>query len=123
MKKEKENDLEKKVKIALAEIGQTQASIARKMGISTAQLSHWLKGVNRPSTKNLEKLAGVLEKPINYFFENSYNRVGNNSTFTVAESSVPYEYSFMQKEIEIMKKDIENINLRMQILEGKKKKK
>ena len=109
--------------MALLDSGINQTKLAKELGISRQSLSEWLSSSANPKLEYVRKIAKITGKPINYFFENSCNRVGNNSTFTVAESSVPYEYSFMQKEIEIIKKDIENLNLRMQILEGKKKKK
>lgn len=122
MKNKKENSLEKKVKIALAENGVTQAELARKMGIPAPQLSHWLKGVYKPTSQNLQKLADALNRPINYFFDKSPIITGDNNNVNSRNSS-DKDIIIMQQEIALMKKDIENINLRMQLLEDQKRKK
>lgn len=122
MKKKKENYFEKQVKIALAENGETQASVAKKMGIATAQLSHWMKGLYKPTTKNLQKLAEALDRPLNYFFEKSPIITGDNNNVNSNVSSEK-DVIIMKQKIAIMEKDIENINLRIKLLEGQKKKK
>ena len=122
MKNKKENSLEKKVKIALAENGVTQAELARKMGIPAPQLSPWLKGVYKPSAQNLQKLADALDRPINYFFDKSPIITGDNNNVNSKVSSEK-DVIIMKQKIAIMEKDIENINLRIKILEGQKKKK
>ena len=134
MKAKKENSFEKKVKIALAEKGETQASLARKMGITRAQINLWLKNKYTPKMSSLQKLADALDKPVNYFFENYGNVADNHSYLTVRESEFSsYELSVLKdkmdaleqsfkKDLEIFKKDIEILKLLVEKLAKEKKK-
>lgn len=122
MKKTKDNSFEKKVRIALAEKGETQASLARKIGATRSQMNLWLHGRRTPKTESLMKLAAALGKPVNYFFDKSPIITGDNNNVNSKVSSEK-DVIIMKQKIAIMEKDIENINLRIKLLEGQKKKK
>ena len=118
----KENSFEKKVRIALAEKGETQASLARKIGVTRGQINLWMKNKNIPKMSSIQKIAEVLDKPVNYFFDKSPIITGDNNNVNSKVSSEK-DVIIMKQKIAIMEKDIENINLRIKILEGQKKKK
>lgn len=122
MKAKKENSFEKKVKIALAEKGETQASLARKMGVTRAQINLWLKNKYTPKMSSLKKLADALDKPVNYFFENSGNIADNNSTISVNQNT-DYRILTLEKELALLKKDLEIFKLIIEkkLAEEKKK--
>lgn len=123
MKKKKDSSFAKKTKIALAEKGETQASIARKMGVTRAQINLWLRGNRIPKMDSLQKLADALGKPVNYFFDDagqgsySYfngNYANNNSNLTVAENGSDYRLVAIERELEILKKDMQLFKLEIE---------
>lgn len=103
----------KKLRIALAEMGANQAAIARKMGISRAQISHWTAGDNIPSLASLDKLAKAIGKPTNYFFENSGIIADDNSGSVNLNTSDSARLSLVEKDLEIVKKEIEILKLKI----------
>ncbi|MGN0016035.1 MAG: helix-turn-helix domain-containing protein [Candidatus Avelusimicrobium sp.] len=107
-----EKEFVKKIKIALAEAGLNQSELAKKMGIKKQAVSNWFAGYRKPKVETLQKIAEATGKPLNYFFENKGNigNSGGNNTFN--------NNSFA--DLELIKKDIEILKLRVQILEGKK---
>jgi len=116
------NPLNKKIKIALLDSGINQTKLAKELGITRQSLSEWLSSSANPKIDYIRKIAKITGKPLNYFFDKSPIITGDNNTVNSKVSSEK-DIIIMQQEIALMKKDIENINLRMQILEGKKKRK
>lgn len=116
------NPLNKKIRAAMLDSGLNQTQLAKKLGISRQSLSEWLSTSANPKIEYIRKIAKITGKPVNYFFDNSPIVTGDNNN---VNSKIPSDKDIiiMQQEIALMKKDIENINLRMQILEGQKKKK
>ena len=53
--------LSKRVSKARANEGLTQEALAERLKVTRAACSHWEQGISKPSTKNLEKLAIILE--------------------------------------------------------------
>ena len=118
----KENPFKEKIKIAMLKKGFNQTKMAKQLGITNQAFSSWLLDCPNPKTETLNKISKILDVPINYFFDKSPIITGDNNTVNSKVSSEK-DIIIIQQEIALMKKDIENINLRMQILEGKKKKK
>ncbi len=52
-----------------AELGLTQASVAKAVGIRFQQIQKYERGANRVSASRLWELARVLDVGIDYFFE------------------------------------------------------
>jgi transcriptional regulator with XRE-family HTH domain len=50
------------------EMGLSQTQLGEFMGISYQQIQKYETGLNRPNTRNLQKLAEGLEVPLTYFF-------------------------------------------------------
>lgn len=115
--KNKEKDvilLAKKLRMALAELGSNQSEIAKKMGVSKAQISHWVAGDNKPSMESLNKLADALGKPVNYFFEqNGENITNGNSTINVNSTSENMRLTLLEKDLEILKQKVEILELKI----------
>lgn len=125
MKKKKDSSFAKKTKIALAEKGETQASIARKMGVTRAQINLWLRGNRIPKMDSLQKLADALGKPVNYFFENSGNNIVNNKDTNVfahdglgtgnVANKMPdnFRLALIEKDLEILKQKVALLELKI----------
>lgn len=104
--------LEKKIKKAMLEADITQEELAKILNLKQAQISNWIRGTRNPKTSSIQKIADATGKPLNYFFENKGNiaNSGGNNTFNSSSSA----------DLELIKKDIEILKLRVQILEDKK---
>ena len=64
-------DIGLKIQIAREEKGLSQEQLARALGCSQPALSNYEKGKRRLYLSHLEKLSEILEKPPEYFMENS----------------------------------------------------
>jgi transcriptional regulator with XRE-family HTH domain len=58
-----------RIQQAREELGITQQELAARLGCTQAALSNYELGKRRLYLANLEKIAGVLRKPLNYFTE------------------------------------------------------
>ena len=58
----------KRLRIALHYAGSSQTKLADACGITFQQVQKYLSGANRMSVSRLYQIAGILEKPIWYFF-------------------------------------------------------
>ena len=61
--------LGKKIKLARVEKDLNQTELAKKAKIKQKSISRYETGASMPSLDTLEKLSGVLSKPIGYFFD------------------------------------------------------
>lgn len=73
----------RRLQIAREEAGFSQEQLAAMMGCAQSTLSNYEKGKRRLYLNQLEKIAEILEKPIEYFVGN--NDVGERTT----EAGVP----------------------------------
>lgn len=48
--------------------GMKQKDLAARVGVEPIQISRWERGENKPDLDRLELLAGVLRRPLSYFF-------------------------------------------------------
>jgi repressor LexA len=58
-----------KIMFARREINMRQEELANKMGVSRTTIVNWESNKFAPTQDNLERLSGVLKKPVSYFFE------------------------------------------------------
>lgn len=129
MKKKSEKDVIKKIKIAMLEKGFTQTSLAKKLGKTHAAISKWLNGKANITMKNLEDIATLTDKPLNYFFDNSADvqitnsQLGNHNTMNSS-----YEIDLLKQKLKVVEKEqevqrtiLENIQLKLKHLQTKKK--
>ncbi|SHF05217.1 Transcriptional regulator, contains XRE-family HTH domain [Desulfofundulus australicus DSM 11792] len=59
----------RRIQLAREEAGLSQEQLAAKIGCSQSTLSHYEQGKRRLYLAQLEKIAQVLQKPIDYFFQ------------------------------------------------------
>lgn len=124
----RKNDTEfiKKLKLAMLESGLNQTKLAKKLGIKSAAVSKWIVGQGNPKFSTLEDIAKATNKPLNYFFDNSSTKIGgdyitaDNSSKVKKENNFQKDLKILQAEIEILKKQIENINLKIDLFTRKK---
>lgn len=67
-------DIGRKLQIAREEKGMSQEQLARALGCSQSALSNYEKGKRRLYLSQLERLAEILDKPLDYFVENLNSR-------------------------------------------------
>ena len=78
-----ENNLGKKVKLAIKKLGLTQKEFEKKIGISNNLISRWCNGSRNPSISNLKKIAQATDMPLAYFLENGKNSAAKKTPLTV----------------------------------------
>lgn len=106
-----------------------RAKIAKMLGITLSSVSGWFSDREKPSMQNIDKMARIFDipseeiyeafygqqKPANYFFaDKSQNIKGNNNTQTNATNA---DLELIKKDMEVFKQTLENLNLRLKILE------
>ena len=67
-----ENDaksLGDKIREAMREKHLTQEMLGEKMGVSQAQINHWVSDRRVPTLKSMKEIAAALKKPVDYFTE------------------------------------------------------
>lgn len=117
-KKENENVI-KQIKIAMAEMGLNQTSLAKKVGVKPNTVSQWLTGTNSPKMDTLKKVAKATGKPVNYFFDNStdvkgnQNIVGKNINIS---ADVEKDIKLLTAKITALESKIENLELKYNLL-------
>ena len=117
MTRKEEKIFTKKLKKAMAEQYITQTELARRLGLAQASVSAWLHDKSKPEFSLLEKIAEATNKPINYFFsDDSTTQIatGNNNTQTNAGNT---DLELIKKDMEVFKKTLENLDLRLKLLE------
>lgn len=119
MTKKETDNIIKKIKIAMIESGFNQVSLAKKMGKTHSAINKMLNGGSTITMENLEKIATLTKRPINYFFDNStavkgnQNVVGKNITVS---SDVEKDIALMRVKIEVLESKIENLELKYNLL-------
>ena len=115
MTKKETDNIIKKIKIAMIESGFNQVSLAKKMGKTHSAINKMLNGGSTITMENLEKIATLTKRPINYFFDNSTDVKGNQNivgkNITVS-SDVEKDIALMRVKIEALESKIENLELK-----------
>lgn len=126
MTRRNNSDFIKKLKLAMLESGLNQTKLAKKLGLAPNSVSQWFLGQSNPKFSTLEDIAKATNKPLNYFFDNSSTKIGgdyitaDNSSKVKKENNFQKDLQILQAEIEILKKQIENINLKIDLFTRKK---
>lgn len=120
MAKKTDKDFIKKLKSAMCESGFNQVSLAKKLGLKSASVSKWIRGENNPKLSTLEKISEATGKPLNYFFADGGDNIVAGRDNNANKSSEIKDLQLLKAEMEIIKKEIENINLKIELLKKKK---
>ena len=119
MTKKETDNIIKKIKIAMIESGFNQVSLAKKMGKTHSAINKMLNGGSTITMENLEKIATLTKRPINYFFDNSTDVKGNQNivgkNITVSPD-VEKDIALMRVKIEALESKIENLELNYNLL-------
>lgn len=119
MTKKQEKDLIKKIKIAMIESGLNQVTLAEKMGKTHSAINKMLNGGSAITMANLEKIAALTKRPVNYFFDNStdvkgnHNVVGNNNS---VPADMEKDIKLLTAKITALESKIENLELKYNLL-------
>ncbi len=115
-------NLEEKIKKILSDKKLSQEKLANKIGMSKANLYNCFKR-NSIETKNLEKIAEVLEVPVSYFFDENdkagdinikYAKTkGSGNIVNIADSSVKNDKT--TEDIKAIKLEMEVKSLKQQL--------
>ena len=115
--------LGKKIKLAMVEKNLTQLELAKKLGVKQAAISKLVRGINNLTLKNLKKISKITNKPLSYFLEDPDSdtivNTGDNSVVGKNQSVVNKEPT---NNIELLKKEIENLKLKIDLILEKSKK-
>lgn len=110
----KENPFKEKIKIAMLKKKLNQTQMAKKLGISNQAFSAWLTDCPNPKLETLRKVAGILGVPNSYFFENSgHIEAGDNSHISINSTTENVRITLLEKDMEIVKKEIEILKLKI----------
>lgn len=115
MTKKETDNIIKKIKIAMIESGFNQVSLAKKMGKTHSAINKMLNGGSTITMENLEKIATLTKRPINYFFDNSTDVKGNQNIVGKNITVSPN----VDKDIKLLFAQVELLTAKMQILETK----
>lgn len=103
----------------MIESGFNQVSLAKKMGKTHSAINKMLNGGSTITMENLEKIATLTKRPINYFFDNSTDVKGNQNivgkNITVSPN-VEKDIALMRVKIEALESKIENLELKYDLL-------
>lgn len=113
MTKKQEKDLIKKIKIAMIESGFNQVTLAEKMGKTHSAINKMLNGGSAITMANLEKIAALTKRPVNYFFDNSTDVKGNHN---VVGKNISVS-SDVKKDIVLLSTQIELLSAKIKIIE------
>lgn len=113
MTRDKNENLIKKIKIAMAEVGLNQTALAEKLGVKPNTISQWLSGKNHLKLDTLKKVSKATGKNINYFFDSSTS-VNGNSNVVGKNNNVS---SDVTKDIKILSTQVELLSAKIKIIE------
>ncbi|MDR1245035.1 MAG: helix-turn-helix transcriptional regulator, partial [Endomicrobium sp.] len=113
-----------KIKEAVKETGLTQGKFAKKIGIGESMISQWLASSRNPSLTILKKIARATNKPLSYFLDDSQTNVTTGDNFVLGKSHNVTSgiNSNGTLEFELLKKEVENLTLKMDFVLEKLKK-
>lgn len=103
----------------MIESGFNQVSLAKKMGKTHSAINKMLNGGSTITMENLEKIATLTKRPINYFFDNSTDVEGNQNivgkNITVSPD-VEKDIKLLTAKIAALESKIENLELKYNLL-------
>ena len=74
--------------LALSKKGISQIELARRIGISRSQITHYKKGIDNPSNENLKKIADALDTTVEYLTGYEDKKVVTKISLIEIESSI-----------------------------------
>ncbi len=107
-----------------------KAKLANMLGVSPSVVTEWFQGSRKPTEKYVKKISqlmGVDENEVtkafsksNYFFNSPamIGTSGNNNS--VGNSATAKDLELVNAKIEVLQKMLENLDLRIKILENAK---
>lgn len=111
----------KNLKLAMLESGLNQTALAKKLGLAPNSVNQWLTGKSNPKLSTLKEVAKATNKPLNYFFaEGGDNIFADRASNVNKGGDIEKDFKLLKAEMEIVKKEIENINLKIELLKKKK---
>lgn len=113
MKRKYNENMIKKIKMAMLESGFNQTSLAKKSGVKQNTISQWLTGTNTPNLATLEKISKALGVPANYFFDSSTNVKGDSN---IVGKNIKVS-SDVKKDIVLLSTQIELLSAKIKIIE------
>ena len=116
----KTKELTEKIRIFMLQSGISQKKLAKKLDLTPAAISKLLTGKSAMRTDTLAKLSAALGVDSNYFFENSFNTTGNNIAGRDNNVNKLSEFATLKQDILLLKKEMENLSLRLKLLEKEK---
>lgn len=114
MTRKQEKDVIKKIKIAMIESGFNQVSLAEKMGKTHSAINKMLNGNSAITMANLEKIAALTKRPVNYFFDNSTDVKGNNNVVGNNNKTS----STTEKDIKLLSTQVELLSAKIKLIEA-----
>lgn len=123
-------DFDIKFQRILDEKGYTQRSFAKKINKSSPYINSLCVGKRKPTAKTVKEIADALGVPAEYFLDESVSNSGvimGNNNSNVSNVTAPHgvsesEVREMAGEIKQIKKDIQILNLKMDLMLEKLKK-
>lgn len=104
--------LERRIKEKRVETGYTQEGLGKVIGVSKVSVCQWEKGIKKPSTENLIKLANAFKVSIEYLIGNDVNVIDRISQQTL---------KMADNEIEIIKELRKHSKLYNMIIDSPKR--
>ncbi len=121
MTRKQEKKFAEKLRRVMADQYLTQTELAKRLGLAQASVSAWLHEKSKPEFDMVAKIAAATNKPITYFFSDEGTvqvATGNNNNQTHTTSA---DLELMKKDMEVFKKTLENLDLRLRLLEKEDK--
>ena len=119
MTKKQEKDLIKKIKIAMIESGLNQVTLAEKMGKTHSAINKMLNGGSAITMVNLEKIAALTKRPVNYFFDSSTQVSGNSNVVGKninISADVKKDIALLMAKMAAVESKIETLELKYNLL-------
>lgn len=119
----------KNIKMAMLSSGLNQTTLAKKMNKTQGAINKMLNGGTGLSIKNLEAIAAITKKPLNYFFDQHSDvhihnsQLGNHNTQSgmLELEVVKQKIKSLEKEMEGFRLALENMQLKLQRNKQKEK--
>lgn len=98
----------------MIESGFNQVSLAKKMGKTHSAINKMLNGSSTITMANLEKIAALTKRPVNYFFDNSTDIKGNGN---IVGKNITVSHD-VEKDIKLLSTQVELLSAKIKIIEA-----
>ena len=93
-----------KIRTRRKELGLSQTSLGRKVGVTFQQMQKYEKGVNRVGASRLAAIAKALAVPVGYFFPADDAKLPKTVDVAARIADLEMRLVMMQKELERLRK-------------------